>query len=269
MKTFFTLAFLVGSLTLLSQGIDLPYYTGFDSPAEQDGWVQYQTGDIGTYDWNISNSLSHDYNVGANSTDTVIDWIVSPALNFTTPGFMTMKVTASGFSEPTEDNCQILMSTNDPDPNNGNYTLIGTLSYVESFGATTDTLIDVPLASDSIYIAFRYITIGAAWMTYSIDSITFFDESLGINDVVQRNDFEMDVFPNPLRNFAMLEFSSSVKNGELEIFNIEGKKVKTISNVIGRKFELNNTGLEQGSYIIQLIDEGVLLSRKKLIIESK
>ena len=89
-----------------SSGLTLPYATGFDSPAEKAGWNIYRTGVLSQYSWGYSGGgfsgqcVSHDYNVGGASTDTVVDWFVSPAMNFSSTGTVALKVNTSGFSTP-------------------------------------------------------------------------------------------------------------------------------------------------------------------------
>ena len=154
MKIFLT--FLLQCLTasiLFSQGLSLPYYTGFDSPAENAGWKEYRTGFLSSYSWGTNGSLSHDYNVGGNSTDTVIDWFVSPPLNFTSPGTITMKVMTGGFSTPFPDNCEIWFGTNNSNPSTGNFVLIANLSYMQPQYQWLDTTVSIPFVSDSGYIA--------------------------------------------------------------------------------------------------------------------
>ena len=173
MKTIITFFFICITLnTLFSQGISLPYFTGFDTPAEQAGWQQFRTGFLSNFDWNNNGSISHDYNVGGNPSDTVVDWYVSPPLNFTSTGILTMKIKTGGFSMPTPDNCEVYFGTNYPNPSIGNFVLIANLSYMQPQYQWLDTIVNVPYTSDSGYIAFKYKTIGLAWTNYSIDSIT-------------------------------------------------------------------------------------------------
>ena len=81
----------------------LPYYANFDDIIVQEGWQQYRTGFISTYSWNYTSDgspaicVSHDYNVGGNTTDTVIDWFISPPINFTTTSTMSLKIKTGGF----------------------------------------------------------------------------------------------------------------------------------------------------------------------------
>src|SRR5690348_12210829 len=115
MKQIITLLLCIMPLLLKSQSMPLPYYSGFDNASEQMGWQLIRTGnDPSAYPWSYSasgfsapNCISHDYNVGGTTTDTVVDWFVSPPLNFTSPGSISLKVYTAGFSPPFNDNCEV------------------------------------------------------------------------------------------------------------------------------------------------------------------
>jgi hypothetical protein len=252
--------------TLFSQSIILPYYTGFDSPSEQVGWQQFRTGFISNFDWGNNGAIGHDYNVGGNSTDTVIDWYVSPPLNFTSVGMMTMKVKTGGFSIPTLDNCEVWFGTNDPNPSTGNFVLIGNLSDMQPQYQWLDTTINIPFISDSGYVAFKYKTIGAAWMTYTIDSITISSTTVGIDKVVPFNKLRANIIPNPLISIATIYFEYEIRNGQLNLYNISGRKVRTITNIIGQEYTLDRKNLPAGTYIFSLLQDNTVITSGELII---
>ena len=270
MKTTLTYFFLVFAINALySQSISLPYYTGFDSPTEQAGWQQFRTGFLSSYDWSNNGSISHDYNVGGNFTDTVIDWYVSPSLKFTSSGIITMKVLTEGFSTPTSDNCVVWFGTNDPDPSSGNFVLIGNLSFMQPHGQWIDTTINVPFVSDSGYVAFKYKTIGAAWMTYSIDSITVSSTKVGIDETKFFNETIESVFPNPLISEATIYFDSEIKDGQLHLYNMHGQRVKSVSNITANKYQLYRGDLAAGVYVMILSINNTILLKKKLLVGNK
>ena len=173
MKTFLLIAIQISfCVPLFAQAKTLPYFTGFDSPTEKEGWTEYRIGDLSTFSWNMTGSISHDYNVGGNATDTVIDWMVSPPIYFHTTAFASMKVSTYGFSSPTPDNCEVYFGTGNQDPGKGDFKLVANLSYMGPQFQWNDTTFVIPFTADSGYLAFKYKTIGGAWMTYSIDSIS-------------------------------------------------------------------------------------------------
>ena len=268
MKTIFTffLLLLLASSSF-SQGLSLPYYTGFDSPDEQAGWQQFRTGFPSNFDWENNGNILHDYNVGGNPADTVIDWYVSPSLNFTSSGTVTMKVRTGGFSVPTPDNCEIWFGTNDPDPSTGNFVLIANLSYMQPQNQWLDTIISIPFASDSGYIAFKYKTIGLAWTTYAIDSITVrVGATVGIDEVYNSDNAVVNIFPNPFNSTSIVHFTSEFPNVELNLYNIFGQKVRTINNIIGQEYKLHRDNLPVGVYILRLLEDNKVIGMEKFII---
>lgn len=260
---FFVLFFIINSLN--SQSIMLPYYTGFDSPSERAGWQQFRTGFHSSYDWNDNGALSHDYNVGGTPSDTVIDWYVSPPLNLSSYGNISMKVKTGGFSTPTPDNCEVWFGTESPNPSIGDFVLIANLSYMEPQYQWLDTIIDLPFVSDSGYIAFKYKTIGAAWMTYSIDSIT-----VSLNTGIDENSFSKtginNIFPNPLSSETTIYFDSEIKDGHIELFNAQGQKLKSFLNINGENYKLDLKDLAAGFYMIILSGNNGILAKRKILI---
>src|SRR5438046_675484 len=127
-----------------SQSKPLPYFTNWASNVQKAGWTEYQTGNVSTCKWGVGGGIGHDYNVGANFNDTVIDWYVSPPLNFTSPGKMTLTVLRGGFSTPTPENCNILFGSKHQNPALGNFTVIGNISSMQPKGQFIDTSIDIP-----------------------------------------------------------------------------------------------------------------------------
>ncbi len=266
MKNLLTLLFFF-SITnnSFSQGLSLPYYTGFDSPAERAGWQQFRKGVLSSYDWSNIGSLYHDYNVGANPTDTVIDWFVSPPLNLSSAGLVSMKVQTSGFSQPTPDNCEVYFGTGNPDPAIGNFVLIGNLSYMQPQFQWIDTSFNISTISDSGYLAFKYKTIYAAWRIYTIDSITV-SQSVGIDEKNNKNNFIAFISPNPFNNFTIIKFNSDFNNVDLAIYNLSGQKVKSIDNFNGRQIKLEKENLKKGIYFIKLSRRNKIIETDKIII---
>jgi hypothetical protein len=273
MKTIFTISiFFVTTNILFAQDLPLPYYTGFDNVAEQAGWQQYRTGFMSLQSWHYSNTgfstpncIFHDYNVGGNLTDTVIDWFISPALNFTSTGVVSLKVKTFGFSPPTVDNCGVWFGTNSQNPATGNFVLIGNISYMQPQSQWLDTSFAIPSASDSGFIAIRYKTIYAYWMTYSIDNITV-STTVGINEKEISNKIGITVYPNPLTSSATVQFSSEIHNGKLNLYNIYGEKMKAINNVTGKQIKIYKENLAIGVYFVQLTQENKVTGTTKLII---
>jgi polyhydroxybutyrate depolymerase len=86
----------------------------------------------------------------------------------------------------------------------------------------------------------------------------------GIEELV--NDNYLKVYPNPLKNFATIELSREIINGEIVIRNIFGQQVKTIQGIDKNKFILHRGHLSHGLYFVQLIKKGEIISTNKIII---
>lgn len=256
-----------------SQGLSLPYVTGFDSPAEQAGWQQYRTGFLSTYAWGVGGGgfsgmgVSHDYNVGGNPNDTVVDWFISPPLNFTGQGQMSLKVNTSGFSTPFPDSFEILFGTNQQDPSNGNFTVIANLSYMQPQFQWLDTSITIPFVSDSAYIALKYKTIGAAWSTYKFDNISIQLAPVSVAEFDLRH-FGLACFPNPMMSTTTIDIPEEIRNKTLEFLlrDVCGKEVfcKQQSGLAQMRF--NREGIPSGLYFIEVVCDKTQIQTIKLLI---
>jgi hypothetical protein len=264
---------LIFNLTF-SQGVSLPYTTGFDNAAQKVGWQQFRTGYLSSYSWSYGGGgfsapscISHDYNVGGNSSQTVIDWFVSPALNFTSTGKISLKVKTSGFSTPFPDNCEIWFGTDIKNPATGNFVLVANLSYMQPQYQWLDTTINLPYVTDSGYVAFKYKTIGAAWMTYAIDNITInLDASVSINETGNSNITLLKIYPNPFNSSATIQFNSNLENAELNFYTIYGQKIKTVNNISGDQIKIDRENLSSGIYFYELMQNGKTYPIEKLLI---
>jgi hypothetical protein len=269
MKTIITLisAFIFSSA--FSQGVPLPYNTGFDSSAEKAGWQQFRTKFLSTYSWSYGpgfagTGVSHDYNVGGNPNDTVIDWFISPALNITGPATMSIKVKTGGFSTPFPDNFEVLFGSNIKNPVGGNYTVIANLSNMAPQYQWLDTTFIIPFVSDSSYIALKYKTIGAAWMTYAFDNISIVAAASSVNENESEN--ALEVFPNPFAESTRLQSKTAMRDASVLIYDVKGSLVKTIFNVYGNVYDLNCADLQPGIYVAAMSENGRILARKRLSV---
>jgi len=269
---FILLFFAVTNSTVFAQGLTLPYTTGFDTPAQKAGWQQFRTGFLSAYSWGYGGSdlsaptcVSHDYNVGGNQTDTVIDWFVSPALNFTTFGTITINVKSGGFSQPFPDGFEVWFGTNIKNPANGNFTLIANLSAMEPANTWVDTTIGIPFISDSGYIALKYKTISAPWRVYAFDDITISENPLSINNF---NNLEngFSIFPNPSIESAIFTSDIALENANISIFNLQGQKLIEIKNLKGKTFQLHKVELNKGIYFVNITENNKLLATERFVV---
>ena len=223
------------SAYLKAQTLPLPYYTGFDSPAEQTGWQEFRLGVIGTYPWSYTNgqsvsaptSLFHDFYLSGSSTDTVIDWFVSPQLNNLTASstHVSLKIKISAFAGvlPADYFGIWVSNSNDPNPATGSFTELANLTNMQPQNQWLDTTINMGgfgLGPYTGYLALKYKG-NNNWFTIGIDNINITSAN-STNEL--SNSSGISVFPNPSN--GKFQFSSSkIQIQSLEVYNIMGEKV--------------------------------------------
>lgn len=63
---------------------------------------------------------------------------------------------------------------------------------------------------------------------------------------------QLTVFPNPVLENTTLQWNKSIINGELLLIDMQGKRVRTISNISGTTVMLSREDLAAGTYFVQL-----------------
>ncbi len=263
MKKYIYFILLVFGIEYCQAQIALPYYTGFDSPAENLGWQEYRTGFQSLSHWTNTSMLAHDYNVGGSMNDTVIDWYVSPPLNFSWYGQMSFKIRVGGFSPATVDNLEIWIGTNNQNPALGSFSKLANLSLMQPNNIWLDTVIDINQISDSTYIAFKYKTIGSAWWTPNIDSLRFWSLSTKINSIT--NTAPVSIYPNPSKSLINIKTSDATQIFLLNIYDNLGRLCWS-KNIQGTAQLATN--LSSGLYFCTLQNKSTgQVFTQKLIIE--
>ncbi|MFN0274367.1 MAG: T9SS type A sorting domain-containing protein [Chitinophagales bacterium] len=79
-------------------------------------------------------------------------------------------------------------------------------------------------------------------------------------------DTEISIYPNPVKNFATIEFSAGVDR--IVIMNIVGKEVMTLTpDSDTQQIKVNLTDLQPGVYFIAAYNNGVKLITKRFMKE--
>ncbi|MDQ3109376.1 MAG: T9SS type A sorting domain-containing protein [Bacteroidota bacterium] len=76
----------------------------------------------------------------------------------------------------------------------------------------------------------------------------------------------MKIFPNPVHESSALQFSSSVKNANLVLTDLQGKQVARFTNVNGTGFQFERNDIPSGVYFLLLEESGKVISISKIII---
>lgn len=77
------------------------------------------------------------------------------------------------------------------------------------------------------------------------------------------------VFPNPMNGKATIRIADyiQIKNAECKVIDMMGKTVKTITAIHSNEFMIDREKLSEGIYFYQIIQNGTLISKGKLVIE--
>lgn len=246
----------------------LPYYTGFDNATEKAGWVEFRTGVATTFNWVVGasvnavsapNAISHDYPVGAASTDTTVDWYVSPGFNFPAGGkidsFRINVFSMTGHSNPGDSLVVYLLK------GSANPTLATAkikLVDLTEMAINNDTMKDtgnfvIPATTGTAYIAFKYQATHD-WFVPTIDNIHISKTaSTGVAQMATAAG-ETYIYPNPAINSLKVVFGNNdLKDATIRICNTIGQIVhrENCSNVTDA-LDVNISDLPSGTYYLQI-----------------
>lgn len=261
------LAFFI-SVTTKAQ-LSLPYYSGFDTPGEQAGWLLYKLGVNATYGpWTIStfggfsapNCLFHDYN----NTGTVEDWYVSPALNFTNPSAIAMKLKAfaiMGNPTPT-DYIGIWYSSGAQDPSLGQYIEVGDLTgLTTSLNQWVDININLTFTAGTGYIGLKYKNVDN-WFTISIDNINVTIVA-GIDET--EGETGLSIYPIPTNGKFVIDTRYNINS--IEIFNLVGERIYTDYRFMQPSMKVIDLSCyPKGIYFVE-INAGTNRYSKKIVVQ--
>lgn len=163
----------------------LPYLVDFDTKEQQDEWQQYRMGITEFYEWSFATSengfVSHDYPVGASSTDTTRDWLVSPAIDLSNGAEIALSVNGFALIGLTDDDYfGIWVSTGSADPADGDYVEVADLTAFSTQGEYKDTSgLDLKSLALDGHVALVYEAT-QNWFTVAVDDIEIKASTTGI-----------------------------------------------------------------------------------------
>lgn len=231
-----TLLTLLTPFSALAQ-LPLPYNTGFDNAAQQQGWQEFRTGHLSNYSWSFNsfgapsapNALWHDYPVEGSATDTVRDWYVSPALDLSGGASLTCKVNIYAIlgSAMPADACGIWLLTGSADPELATATLlVDLLPLVTSSGTYAQLpLLSIAPTAGPARIAFYYQAT-QNWLTPGIDDLVITAPEVGLAETAAAS--PVRVYPNPGSGPLTVELSGA-QAGQLarwQLFDARGARVQ-------------------------------------------
>ncbi len=143
----------------------------------------------------------------------------------------------------------------------GNYTI-----YVDMPGLEKDSVYDVVVDATTNQFT---------GLNYGVDSVkVYILPGIGIEDILSSDNSEMNVFPNPVKEIATIQYALNVNaKVELAVYNILGVKVQTLVNahLQSGEYECNfnpkSKSLEPGVYFVSLTVAGRTKTMSIVVME--
>lgn len=217
------LCIITGGYTSVFQAqVSLPYYSGFDSAAERNGWAIYRLGDAAVGNWSIANvggysapsCIAHDYSPssGANVVD---DWYVSPGFLMPSGGTLdSVRYAFSGFSVPTTgDTIGVYLLLGDQDPASASDII--ELAEFRDADYQADNVyrlltgITLPATNEMAHIGLRYRNAEASsrWLHVRFDNIAVRESTTSV--VIPETGKSCVVYPNPTADQVTIQHQPS------------------------------------------------------------
>lgn len=262
----------IASYSIKSQ-VSLPYATGFETMQERNDWVVYKDGSLNSpYTWSEntdhassgSYGIFHDYNVGGDISDTIIDWLVSPQILNGSLSSISLDVYGENMGGvESVDYFGVWVSFGSPNPENGDFIEISNLSNFSLNWVFKDTTVFtafLPPPPSDFYIAFRYKSTNH-WYSIGIDNVSINGNVTSVKE--ESNDLNRtEIYPNPTKNRVNIRAVNPISN--LRICNLEGKIVY-FDNDINEEKSIDVTSFKKGIYVMKYYIEEQLYIDKVIV----
>jgi len=273
-KTLLPVLILFASLSSIYAQVALPYYSGFDTNGEKNGWAEYKTASTQFSHWTYSgfgafsapNCIGHDYSPSTGITLND-NWFVSPGFSIPNGGKLdSIRYAFSGFSMPAEgDTIGIYLLSGSQDPTTATQTLLFDFrgsEYMTDNTYRAKTNITLPGASGLSYIAIRYRNsdCSSKWLTVAFDNVAVNGGAVGLNEAAQNSE-PISVYPNPTNGLININYPGTISS--IRVLNALGQEVFQYTGP-GNTFtkEISLSGNEKGLYWIELMDGEKVMVRK-------
>ncbi|MBA3662608.1 MAG: T9SS type A sorting domain-containing protein [Bacteroidetes bacterium] len=91
--------------------------------------------------------------------------------------------------------------------------------------------------------------------------------TVGIGSTSKENPF-IDIYPNPFNANTVIRFNEYLEDVEINLYDLLGKKLRTIGNISGNEYELSSEGLDAGVYFLILKHNNNSISKIKLVVSN-
>jgi photosystem II stability/assembly factor-like uncharacterized protein len=108
------------------------------------------------------------------------------------------------------------------------------------------------------------------WIAGENGSVLFYDASATSVSLPENNALQgeaISIYPNPTSSNAVLEMQNDLINASLVIYNNLGQAFYSLSNINGKKIELDCSHFVNGIYFLQIKNADAKLLSSKLIIQ--
>lgn len=82
-----------------------------------------------------------------------------------------------------------------------------------------------------------------------------------------KNPFPIKIYPQPADESVHIELKQSLKNGSIQIFDLQGRQLLSLDELSGRQFSIPVNSLQQGLYLMSILDNDEMVVLKKLLIK--
>lgn len=97
-----------------------------------------------------------------------------------------------------------------------------------------------------------------------------FSSNFGCVNIASMNEIELgknyQIYPNPFSSQTTLQFESPIIDGQLFIYDLKGSIIMELTHVKGTEIQIKAEKLEDGMYMLNLIENQKLIVNEKLII---
>lgn len=243
------------------------YTTGWDTPTDKAGWVEYELGTVSGNDWafepnvpiSAPNSLVHYYPVGG--TTTTDDWFVSPAFDFSNGGTIdSFSYLFAGFGTPQPaDTIAIYLLTGNQNPSMATASTLLKIyqgaDYQNDNTWRKQNSITIPPTPGTSYFAFRYKTI-INWLDVKLDNLGItanFNTGITDNEFLKNN---ISIHPNPTSGKLNIATANNIQISTVTIYNILGSLIQTVKTT---NSNIDISYLDKGQYFISIeTNKGIL-----------
>jgi hypothetical protein len=124
----------------------------------------------------------------------------------------------------------------------------------------------LPLGTEIKNTAHIYFDLNSAIVTNTTLNTIALSAGIDENHIQSQN---VSVYPNPFTDATTFSINSSKVNEiySFELYDVVGKKVKSIANISAKQFEITRNGLENGVYFYKIISSESLVKTGKLILK--